>query len=120
VRTSTTAVTREDGETVGRVRPLDDGLWAPETVFGGALGPAADHDAATALVLDHGMASLAEPWWMHADGTWERVELVEIRADRVRVRPWSPFNLAIGGDAEAGRWVDPSSTPLALTAPGHS
>jgi hypothetical protein len=114
---STTAITREDGETVGRVRPVDGGMWVPETVFGGVLGSDAEYDAACMVVLRLGMASLLEPWWMNDGGSWNRVELVEIQADRVRVRPWSPFNLAIGSDAHAGQWVNPSETPLALTEP---
>jgi hypothetical protein len=115
--TPTTAITRDDGETVGQVRPVDGGLWVPETVFGGVLGPAAAYDAACAVVLSHGMAALLEPWWINDAGSWDRVGLVEIQSDRVRVRPWSPFNLAIGGDADVGRWVNPSETPLALSEP---
>lgn len=114
---STTAITREDGETVGRVRPVDCCLWVPETLFGGVLGSAAEYDAARMVVLSLGMASLLEPWWMNEGGTWDRVELVEIRADRVRVRPWTPFNLAIGSEADAERWVNASETPLALKEP---
>jgi hypothetical protein len=119
VNRSTTAITREDGETVGQVRPVDSGLWVPETVFGGVLGSAADYDAARLVVLSLGMASLLEPWWMNDGGSWDRVELVEIQADWVRVRPWSPFNLAIGSEADAGRWVNPSETPLALMEPNQ-
>jgi hypothetical protein len=117
VRNSITAVTREDGETVGQVRPVDGDRWVPESVFGGVLGSAVEYDAACAVVLRHGMSSLLEPWWMNNGGSWDRVELVEIRADRVRVRPWSPFNLAMGGEAGAGRWVNPNENPLALTEP---
>jgi hypothetical protein len=120
VTRSTAAITREDGETVGRVRPVDGGLWVPETVFGGVLGSAAEYDAARMTVLTLGMDSLLEPWWMNDGGSWDRVELVEIQADRVRVRPWSPFNLAIGSEADAGRWVDTSETPLALNVPKQS
>ena len=114
---STTSITREDGETVGRVRPVEGGRWVPETVFGGVLGSAGEYDAACSVVLSLGMASLLEPWWINDGGSWDRVELVEIQAHRVRVRPWSPFNLAIGSDGDAGRWVDPAETPLALTEP---
>lgn len=114
---SVATITREDGQNVGQVRPVDRDLWVPETVFGGVLGPATDYDAACDAVLSRGMSSLLEPWWMNEGGSWERVELVEIRTDRVRVRPWSPFNLAIGGDPDAGRWVDPTENPLALTEP---
>jgi hypothetical protein len=112
-----TPITRDDGQTVGQVRPVDRDTGVPETVFGGVLGPAMEYDAACTVVLSHGMSSLLEPWWVNDGGAWDRVELVEIRPDRVRVRPWSPFNLAIGGDAGAGRWVDPSESPLALTEP---
>jgi hypothetical protein len=119
VTRSTTAITREDGEIVGQVRPVDRGMWVPETVFGGVLDSAAEYDTACTVVLSHGMASLLEPWRMNDGGSWDRVELVEIQADRVRVRPWTPFNLAIGSEADAGRWVNPSETPLALTAPSQ-
>jgi hypothetical protein len=119
VSSSTTAVTREDGETAGQVRPVDGGRWVPETVFGGVLGSAMGYDAACAVVLSRGMSSLLEPWWMNDGGSWDRVELVEIRADRVRVRPWSPFNLAMGGETGVGRWVNPSEVPLALTEPSQ-
>ncbi|MDT4908672.1 MAG: hypothetical protein QOI69_1913 [Pseudonocardiales bacterium] len=116
---SNTAITREDGETVGKVRPVEGDMWVPETVFGGVLGSATEYDAACSVVLSRGMSSLLEPWWMNDGGSWDRVELVEIRTDRVRVRPWSPFNLAIGGDGDAGRWVNPSENPLALTEPSQ-
>jgi len=119
VTRSTTAITREDGEIVGQVRPVDRGMWVPETVFGGVLDSAAEYDTACTVVLSHGMASLLEPWRMNDVGSWDRVELVEIQADRVRVRPWTPFNLAIGSEADAGRWVNPSETPLVLTAPSQ-
>jgi hypothetical protein len=102
VTRSTTAITREDGETVGQVRPVDCGMRVPETVFGGVLGSATEYDAACTVVLSHGMASLLEPWWMNDGGSWDRVELVEIQADRVRVRPWTPFNLAIGSEQMRG------------------
>jgi hypothetical protein len=117
VTSSNTAITREDGETVGKVRSVEGDMWVPETVFGGVLGSATEYDAACSIVLSRGMSSLLEPWWMNDGGSWDRVELVEIRTDRVRVRPWSPFNLAIGGDA--GRWVNPSENPLALTEPSQ-
>jgi hypothetical protein len=117
VTSSTTAVTREDGEIVGQVRPVELEMWVPETIFGGVLGSATEYDTACTFVLSHGMSSLLAPWWMNDGGSWDRVELVEIRADRVRVRPWSPFNLAIGCEADAGRWVNPSENRLALTEP---
>lgn len=115
-----TVITREDGETVGRVRLVDGDGWLPETLFGGVLGNATDYDAACSVVLSCGMSSLLEPWWINDGGTWERVELVEIRADRVRVRPWNPLNLAIGAGHRAEHWVNPSDSPLALTEPRHS
>ncbi|SOD73044.1 hypothetical protein SAMN05892883_2347 [Jatrophihabitans sp. GAS493] len=112
------AVARDDGETVGQVRRHVDGdRWVPETLFGGVLGPATEYDSACSVVLSHGMSSLLQPWWMNDGGSWEQVELVEIRADRVRVRPWSPGNLAVGAGSGLGRWVDPSEVPLALKRP---
>jgi hypothetical protein len=116
---SIAAVKRGDGEIVGQVRSVDGEMWVPETVFGGVLGSATEYAAACSIVLNRGLSSLLEPWWIEDGGSWDRVELVEIRADRVRVRPWSPFNLAIGGQARAGHWVNPSENPLALTEPSQ-
>ena len=109
-------VVRDDGKTVGRVRPVGE-AWVPETIFGGVLGETGDFEDASELVLTSGMAALIEPWWIEENGVWERVELVEIQADRVRVRSWSPYNLAIGSDAAAGDWVDPVARPLFLREP---
>jgi hypothetical protein len=50
-------VVREDGEVLGRVVPVAGG-WLPTTVFGAALGPVGDRDAAIALVQKEGPESL--------------------------------------------------------------
>jgi hypothetical protein len=93
-------VRRSDGELVGFVAE-HDGRWQARTVFGAQLAVTDDEGAAQSAVLDAGLAALAEPWWLHRDGRWEPVMLVEAAPGRVTVR--------------LGRFPDPGARPLVLT-----
>ncbi|HWD77429.1 MAG TPA: amidohydrolase family protein [Kribbella sp.] len=95
-------VVREDGELLGRVIPVAGG-WLPTTVFGAALGPASDRDAAVDVLEREGLASLTETWWARTDGPdWEEAVLMEAQPDRVRLRWKDPLR----DQPAAGQWYD--------------
>ncbi|KAA0979826.1 hypothetical protein ACIGB6_02070 [Paeniglutamicibacter gangotriensis] len=58
------AVTREDGETVGWIQPLDSGFDTVQarSVLGHALGGPVDYMAAEEALLERGIGELAGPW----------------------------------------------------------
>ena len=76
----------EDGELCGFVDRADDG-WMSLSVFGGTLAVLADRTTATAHVLERGLASLAEHWWLRdrPDGEWRAVCILEASPTSVRV-----------------------------------
>ena len=92
----------EPGELVGLLLPTQDGCWVPATVFGAALGPAADQAVAESLVREHGLSSLAERWWVRTSGEpWREAWLLEVKSDRVRLRWSDPMLMQTG----PGEWV---------------
>ncbi|MGI5128874.1 hypothetical protein ACQEVB_18870 [Pseudonocardia sp. CA-107938] len=93
-------VRRDDGELVGFVAE-QDGRWHARTVFGAQLAVTDDERAAESAVRRAGLAALAEPWWLHRDGRWVPVMLVEAAPGRVTLR--------------IGRYPDPTERPLVLT-----
>ena len=58
----------EPGELVGLLLPAGGGRWVPATVFGAALGPAADERDAESLVRERGLSSLADRWRVRVAG----------------------------------------------------
>lgn len=77
-----------DDELVGFIQPGDVGPdWLALTVFGGESGRAATDVEARQIVLDRGLASLAERWYWHSrrTGRWEVVLPQEVRPGFVRV-----------------------------------
>jgi hypothetical protein len=108
-RTSAREVRRENdwapgepGELVGLLLPVDGDQWVPATVFGVALGPAADERLAESLVRERGLSSLADRWWVRvAGGSWRKAWLLEVKRDRVRLR-WDDPMLMLPGH---GEWV---------------
>jgi hypothetical protein len=75
-----------DGELCGHVRMID-GTWQSLTVFGGHLGEHSSQDAAEEHVLNVGLASLAERWWLRQQPSaeWQIVCIQEANTDSVRV-----------------------------------
>ena len=89
----------DDGELVGRLLRAHDG-WVPATVFGAALGPATDAVLAESLVLERGLSSLADRWWVRpTGGSWHEAWLLEVKPDRLRLR-WDDPMLMQGGPGE--------------------
>lgn len=105
-------VVREDGEVLGRVVPVTGG-WLPTTVFGAALGPTSDRDAAVALVEKEGLECLTETWWARTDGPWQEAVLMEAQPERVRLR-WKDPLLE---QPPSGRWYDLIDIDLSRTSP---
>jgi hypothetical protein len=104
-------VRRDDGELLGRVVPLTGG-WLPVTVFGAALGPLGDRDAAVETVEREGLASLGESWWARTDSPqWQEVVLVEAQPDRVRLRWKDPMI----EQPPPGQWYDLTDVDLSRT-----
>jgi hypothetical protein len=92
----------EPGELVGLLLPADGGRWVPATVFGAALGPAAEERDAESLVRERGLSSLADRWWVRvAGGSWREAWLLEVKRDRVRLRWDDPMLMQTGH----GEWV---------------
>jgi hypothetical protein len=102
------------GELVGLLLPAGPGRWRPATVFGAALGPDSGADEAEALVRQHGLSSLADRWWVRvAGGPWRTAWLLEVKADRVRLR-WDDPMLMQGGP---GEWVRTDEAEIRRTRP---
>lgn len=82
-----------DDELVGFVAEGPDG-WRALTVFGGVLAIESGRAAATAVVRERGLASLAERWhwWSRATGGWRVVVPQEASPGRVRVAV-GPYSL---------------------------
>ena len=100
-----------DDELVGFIQ-FDDASaeWQALTVFGGELGRVANPGQARQLVLERGLASLAERWhWFsRRSGAWEVVLPQEARPGSVRVvvgyyaLPGVPTVLITADDLAAG------------------
>ena len=92
----------EPGELVGLLLPAGGGRWVPATVFGAALGPAAEERDAESLVRERRLSSLADRWWVRvAGGSWREAWLLEVKRDRVRLRWDDPMLMQTGH----GEWV---------------
>jgi len=91
----------EDDELLGLLVPSGDGRWAPSTIFGAALAAATDAGTAESVVREHGLASLAERWWVQAGGEWQQAWLLEVKPDRIRLRWDNPMLVQSGH----GEWV---------------
>lgn len=101
----------DDDELLGFVECADAaGPFRAVTVFGGLLGEHADGAAAERQVREIGLAALAERWWIHLDGHWQRCHLIEASPDRVvavvATYAW-----------EAAPQLVPPGTPLQLAEP---
>jgi hypothetical protein len=93
---------REPGELVGLLLPADGDQWVPATVFGAALGPAAEQAVAESLVRERGLSSLADRWWVRVAGaSWREAWLLEVKPDRLRLRWDDPMLMQTGH----GEWV---------------
>lgn len=95
------------GELMGLLQPAGDGRWVPATIFGAPLGPASDEATAESLVLERGLSSLADRWWvrMRVADEWRPAWLLEVKPDRLRLR-WDDPMLMQGGHGEWVRVVD--------------
>lgn len=71
-------VTREDGETVGWLEPLDAeyALLRPRDVLGHVAGPDAEWVPAEECLQELGLAHVAEAW--HLDGDPRALSIVEL------------------------------------------
>ena len=61
-------VTREDGEIVGYIEPVTEnyGTVQPRTVLGHSIGDPCEYVEGEDLLIDHGIAELAERWTLDA------------------------------------------------------
>ncbi|WP_051267363.1 hypothetical protein [Nakamurella lactea] len=101
----------DDDELLGFVAAAEDaGGYRSLTVFGGLLGIHDDGEAAEQQVRSIGLQSLAERWWIHSDGRWERCHLIEASPDRLLV-------MIATYAFEARPQVVPPGTPLQLAEP---
>lgn len=75
----------DDGELVGYLVMEDDG-FVPLTLFGYPLAGAVEIGDAEAVLEEHGLAVLAEPWTLDVGGRGPTtVRITEVRPDRVVV-----------------------------------
>lgn len=86
----TTEIRRDDDQLVGLLVP-EGGEWRPVTVFGGSLAQPTDAAHAESIVRQRGLSSLADRWQARIDGETVDVWLLEVRADRVRLRRDDPM-----------------------------
>jgi hypothetical protein len=104
----------QPGELVGLLLPADGNRWVPATVFGAALGPAADAEAAESLVRERGLSSMTERWWVRVHRAhWREAWLLEVKPDRVRLRWDDPMLMQPGH----GEWVRVDQAEIQLTGP---
>lgn len=70
-------VTREDGEIVGYIEPLteDYGTVQPRTVLGHGLGDPCEYVEGEDLLIEHGIAELAEKWTLDKGADTEVLDL---------------------------------------------
>jgi hypothetical protein len=77
---------RGDRELLGWMRPSGDGFVAID-LLGREISGALDWLAAEELLDDLGIGYLADPYeLMLQNGTWIRVRLLEVSADRIRLK----------------------------------
>jgi len=102
----------DDDELLGfvAVDPDGSGNHLASTGFGGLLGSHPDADSAEQQVREVGLSSLAERWWIFADGQWQHCWLIEASPDRV-VAVISSYAFTARPE------VIPSGTPLQLSEP---
>lgn len=102
----------DDDELLGFVAadPDGSGHHLASTVFGGLLGSHPDADSAERQVREVGLSSLAERWWIFADGQWQHCWLIEASPDRV-VAVISSYAFTARPE------VIPPGTPLQLSEP---
>jgi hypothetical protein len=76
----------DDSELCGFVDEVG-GLWRAMAVFGGTLATFEERETAFAHVLEHGLASLAERWWLRteSDSEWQVVCIQEASPSSVRL-----------------------------------
>lgn len=111
---SSTGTTREirrddDDELVGHLVCEGDG-WRPVTLFGASLAEPTDAVRAEQIVRERGLSSLADRWLARIDGEPVDVRLLEVRADRVRLRRDDPM----ASQAGHGEWHDVAGLGLRL------
>ncbi len=95
----------DDGELVGYLRPVGDGL-VPTTLLGTALDDALDRFGAEQVLEEVGLSYLADPWILsHDDGTEQRVLLVEVDAERA-VLANADFAQVVGAPRDIGDRVE--------------
>jgi hypothetical protein len=115
ITTGWEAVRRPHDEEIVGYLMADGPLAVPVTLAGQPLGPAQDANAATALLVGHGLAALARRWWCRlpeplprgvlAAGRplpgwgWRAVVLVEVSPTGCRVRPEWPAPGELTGQA---------------------
>ena len=86
------------------------------TVFGAALGPAADEVVAESLVRERGLSSLADRWWVRVAGaSWREAWLLEVKRDRLRLRWDDPMLMQTGH----GEWVRLEEAEIQRHAPAR-
>lgn len=76
---------RDDGELLGWIRPAvpaDPEGWVAVDVLGRVVTPATDWLAAEAVLEEHGIAWLADPWMLEREGDRPlRVRILEVTPD---------------------------------------
>lgn len=99
-------VTREDGETVGWLEPLDDGyeLLRPRDVLGHVVAEDAAWVEAEEAVQARGLSHLAERWLL--DGDQRPLAVVEVSPQGIRVADWMSSRALFDSTATTIAWPD--------------
>lgn len=88
---------RGDGERVGWIRPEGED-FVPIDLLGRELGAPTDWLSAEESLEHRGLGWLAEPWALTlADGAVQRVRIVEVTPERIRVKNEDWGDVARGG-----------------------
>ncbi|MDR2254676.1 MAG: hypothetical protein LBE25_01525 [Arthrobacter sp.] len=99
-------VTREDGETVGWLEPLDAGyeLLRPRDVLGHPAGPDAAWVEAEESVQECGLSHLAREWTL--DGEPTRLALLEVSPRGIVVAPALQTKALVPAERTVVSWPD--------------
>ena len=99
-------VTREDGETVGWLEPLDDGyeLLRPRDVLGHVVAEDAEWVEAEEAVQERGLSHLAERWLL--DGDERLLAIVEVSPQGISVADWMSSRALFDSTTVTVAWPD--------------
>lgn len=99
-------VTRDDGETVGWIEPLDLGYESlqPRDVLGHPVGEPCEWVEAEERLQEKGLAHLAQPWWL--DGAPSDLAVIEVSPHGILLAGWLETKALVDSPRHQVVWPD--------------